>query len=83
MLEKQVDVVLAVRFQNSLKFDDVVMLHIGKYLNFPISSLGINSVHKSIKYFFERIYFLIGLRFNLPDKAIRATAYFLNNLIFL
>lgn len=55
------------------------MVDLLEYLYFPIGSLSIGGVLKSIKYLFERIYFFTNFILNLPYVAISPRTNFLNH----
>ena len=77
VLKKQVDVLVVLRPNAIVQFDDIGMVQLPQDLYLSVGALRIGGVLKGIEYLLQREHATCPLLFHLPDVAVRPTAHLL------
>ena len=76
-LEHQVQVLLILGLDYSVKLDNIIMIELLKYRNFTVGPLGVNRITKCIEHLLKGITFMSSLLLYLPNMAVCATSHLL------
>ena len=79
VLKKQVNVLVVLRANGIVQFDDIGMVQLPQDLYLSVGALRIGGVLKGIEYLLQRNHTTCPLLFHFPDVAVGARTHLLDN----